>query len=234
MEEKKKISLSTFFLILAIIVILAMGYFIYNEKINTTEKIADLNNQINNLESTVNSLQETNNNISGEGIAKDLDEPSTSKQDILSESNAQNLLAEKFETLARFYRNTDSNFEKSSEKYNGFYKVTNYDEVLNKEFSKKGKDTFKSNLPALIFFENGNAYFYEGVGGFSSYDCVENIENIIIKADKISAIVKTKHTGITGDFEGYRESQFVLVKSGAEWLIEEFDVKTLDFLTNNT
>ena len=62
MEEKNdtKISLSTFFLIIAIIVIIIMAYFIYkfyNEKTIETEKVSNLNNQVSSLESTVNQLQ---------------------------------------------------------------------------------------------------------------------------------------------------------------------------------
>lgn len=69
MDEKKpvKINLSTFFLVLAIIVIIVMGYFIYKlntEKTVETEKNANLNNEVSNLQSTVNSLNEKINNIS--------------------------------------------------------------------------------------------------------------------------------------------------------------------------
>lgn len=62
MNEKKsvKISLSTFFLIIAIIVIIIMGviiYGFYNAKIEKTEEISKLNNQIETLQSTINQLQ---------------------------------------------------------------------------------------------------------------------------------------------------------------------------------
>ena len=69
MDEKKpiKISLSTFFLILAVIVILVMGYFmykLYNEKTIATQEIGDLNNEINTLEKTVNDFQQKMDSIS--------------------------------------------------------------------------------------------------------------------------------------------------------------------------
>lgn len=69
MDEKKsvKISLSTFFLVLAIIVIIIMGYFIYklnNEKTVETEKVANLNNEVSSLQGTVNQLQGKIDNIS--------------------------------------------------------------------------------------------------------------------------------------------------------------------------
>ena len=58
MEEKKvtKISLSTFFLILAIIAIIVMGIFmykLYNEKTEETKKSNELQTQVNSLNETV-------------------------------------------------------------------------------------------------------------------------------------------------------------------------------------
>lgn len=62
MEEKNvaKISLSTLFLILAIIVIVIMGVFIYklnNDKIAEVQKSTELQAQVNNLNETVSQLQ---------------------------------------------------------------------------------------------------------------------------------------------------------------------------------
>ena len=69
MEEKNvtKISLSTFFLILAIIAIIVMGIFIYklnNDKTAEIQKSTELQSQVNSLNSTVNDLQGKINNIS--------------------------------------------------------------------------------------------------------------------------------------------------------------------------
>jgi len=68
MEEKKtiKISLSTFFLILAIIAICVMGYFIYklnDDKTKATEQVSELNNQVAKLENSMDNLQEKANKI---------------------------------------------------------------------------------------------------------------------------------------------------------------------------
>lgn len=70
MGEKKviKISLSTFFLLLAIIIIGVMGYFIYrlnDEKTKVMEKVSELNNKISSLESAKNetsNIEKTNTN----------------------------------------------------------------------------------------------------------------------------------------------------------------------------
>lgn len=69
MEEKKvtKISLSTFFLILALIVIVVMAIFIYkfyNEKTEANEKSAELQTQVTSLNGTVSDLQRKIDNIS--------------------------------------------------------------------------------------------------------------------------------------------------------------------------
>lgn len=69
MEEKKvtKISLSTFFLILAIIAIVVMGIFIYklnNDKTAEIQKSTELQAQVNSLNGTVSDLQGKINSIS--------------------------------------------------------------------------------------------------------------------------------------------------------------------------
>ncbi len=65
--EKKKSSLSTFLLFLAIVIIIALGCYIYKlyyEKTIAYEKIADLNSQIDSMKNNVDELQGTINNIS--------------------------------------------------------------------------------------------------------------------------------------------------------------------------
>lgn len=66
MEEKKsiKISLSTFFLILALIVLVIMGIFIfklYNEKTEEKQKSTELQAQVDNLNGKINEIKETIN-----------------------------------------------------------------------------------------------------------------------------------------------------------------------------
>lgn len=59
MEEKKslKISLSTFLLFLALIVIIAMAYYIYTEKVHYNKEIADLEANAINMQNTIDNLQ---------------------------------------------------------------------------------------------------------------------------------------------------------------------------------
>lgn len=92
MEEKNvaKISLSTLFLIIAIIVIIIMGVFIYklnNDKVSANKEIANLNNQIKSLESTVSNLQGTIDNISNtiNTSKNNADTTSSNKYDTITE-----------------------------------------------------------------------------------------------------------------------------------------------------
>lgn len=71
MEEKNvtKVSLSTFFLVLAIIAIVVMGIFIYklnNDKITEIQKSTELQAQVNNLNEKVQNLNIEKNNIKEE------------------------------------------------------------------------------------------------------------------------------------------------------------------------
>ena len=66
-KEPLKISLSTFFLIIAIIVIIVMGFFMFkinNEKMEETKKASDLQTQVSTLNNEVTTLQDKINTIS--------------------------------------------------------------------------------------------------------------------------------------------------------------------------
>ena len=65
MEEKKptKVSLSTFFLLIAIIAMVVMGVFIYkfnDDKNKANNEVADLKNQVSNLQNKINTLENQN------------------------------------------------------------------------------------------------------------------------------------------------------------------------------
>ena len=98
MEEKKvtKISLSTFFLILAIIAICVMGYFIYklnDDKTKATEKVSELNNQVAKLENSMDNLQERVNKISdnNDNTKLDNEKPEESKSNSVAVTEKQTL-----------------------------------------------------------------------------------------------------------------------------------------------
>ena len=68
MEEKKQLRLNiiTVFLIIAILVIMLMGYAIYklsDAKLQSEEKVSTLENQTNELQATIDSIRSQLNNI---------------------------------------------------------------------------------------------------------------------------------------------------------------------------
>ena len=96
MEEKNatKISLSTFFLILAIIAIIVMGIFIYklnNDKTAEIKKSTGLQAQVNSLNGTISELQGKIDNIS-----KTINSTNNENE---TTTNNNNIITDKEETL---------------------------------------------------------------------------------------------------------------------------------------
>lgn len=99
MEEKKtiKISLSTLFLIIAIIVIIVMGIFcysMYNQKIEVEEQMNILNSKVNNIE-TDSQEPSNNSNISATNNIN-----SSNQEDNLTEEEAQEIFEKVTENKA--------------------------------------------------------------------------------------------------------------------------------------
>ena len=99
MEEKrvKKISISTFFLILAIIVIIVMGVFIYklnNDKLIEIQKATELQSKVNSLNGTVSDLQGKIDNISktinSNNSTNTENKTNTSNNSIIKDNTANN------------------------------------------------------------------------------------------------------------------------------------------------
>ena len=99
MEEKNatKISLSTFFLILAIIAMIVMGIFIYklnNDKTTEIQKSTELQAQVNSLNGTVSDLQGKIDNISktinSNNSTNTENKTNTSNNSIIKDNTANN------------------------------------------------------------------------------------------------------------------------------------------------
>lgn len=123
MEEKKSkgISVSAFFLIIAIIVIIAMGYFIYkfyNDKITETKRADELQVKVDSLDGTVSELQGKINSLS---------------EDINSNSSNENTISTKKEETNLGVQNADYSEEKQTT-YKDFSKEIidnlNSDEII--------------------------------------------------------------------------------------------------------
>ena len=237
MGEKKatNISLSTFLLIIAIIIIIVMGgaiYKLYNDKKAETKRAEELQTKTNELTTQVNSQKEDISELQGkidkvsETVRSNISNTNnSSKETTLSESEALTILKSKFDIIEKIYLSPDK-----------YFKVTAGDEI--KDFDttilKYGTDNWlkevKNNLPMCVRLENGKYYFLEG-GGAREYVGFDKFENIKVTNSTITATLKTKQSTFNGNdwvSANDKSSEFILVKNGNEWLIDKMNSSDLN------
>ena len=181
MEEKKaiKISLSTFFLIIAIITIIVMGIFIYklnNDKIAEIQKSTELQSQVNSLNGTLSDLQGKINNIS-ETINSSENATNTdatsSKNKTLEEANVTNnvnktgLIGETTYEIGKSAINHLDGFDVILEDSKVYFKLTNKEKIksysitdstINRVENKKEEITsFNGKVKKVYFYQVGQA-----------------------------------------------------------------------------
>ena len=149
MEEKKytKISLSTFFLILAIITIVIMGGIIYkinNDKISEINKSSELQTKVINLETQANESQEKINNLS-----QTINSYNTNTTNNESKTYA-------FSNVAGEYQGTSNDNEENADRHytlylfeNGTFLYENYIDILT---GKIGNYTIVDNTIILNYW----------------------------------------------------------------------------------
>lgn len=182
MEEKKviKISLSTFFLILAIIVII-MGVFIYklyNEKSIDTKKTTELQAKVDNLNGTLSELQEKNDNISN-----------TLNSNTINTDNATN-------TINSTNNNLSTN--SSSSKYSEITKTLTNNDLLsvtdavnnNGTYTLKGKiitvDTSKEQVTEYPFYKDTGEY--KQITVLSNTKCIYSVDSYEETTDTVENV----------------------------------------------
>ena len=213
MEEKKftKISLSIFFLILAIIAIIVIGIFIY--KIYNGKTI-ELQAQVNSSNETVSDLQGKTNSISetfnSNGLIENTTTSNTSNNNstTFTDEQVKTTLSNYLELLA--HANCDTLLENLTEKGKLNYNPSK-DTILNDEsvittikfsdyknamLNYVSESEFEKNWTSAQYFsENSNGYLtkFQGGGGLRLYTI-----NSITKTDNLTYSAKT--TSIVEDF----------------------------------
>lgn len=226
MEEKKvtKISLPTFFLILAIIAIIIMGVFMYklnNDKIEEIQKSTELQAQVNNLNGTIIDLQGKINTISETINSNNSNENNTitnnADNEFSSQSNSMENTSIKFsEKEIKDVLQMCLNLE--SAKTNGLMTIVetlglnkNYDYSNENEANKSGfiKTAIKfSNFKEAMLkymteecYQNQWGDYFENEDG---YLCYANVGTTGI-GYKVNTIKKTENgyiANVTGTSEG--------------------------------
>lgn len=158
MEEKQvtKISLSTFIIIIAIIIIAVMGYFIYklyNDKEMANNQIASLNNQINKLENINNDLQKSQEtNI----VSTEAQKTNVSKEEKDEEDAIEYVMIEVQDTEAQ-------GLEYKSKKIEDKEEIEDLMEIIDSA-KLYDKENFISDIgdcppTVTVFLSNGESYY---------------------------------------------------------------------------
>ncbi len=178
MEEKKsiKISLATFFLIIAIILIVVMAYFtykFYNDKKVATEKVSTLNNQISNLEKEINILKEDNaittssNSEENVNVEKQTNNSSTTSNNNNAESKYKELTEDAYKKLSN---NEYFIIQSVNQSDNGKITLKGriYEDVELGSISKDEYNSLKSSGKITLFGEEFTLGEYEAyIPGYS-------------------------------------------------------------------
>lgn len=197
MAEKKsiKISLSTLFLIFAIIAIVIMGYFlyrVYSEKTTATEEVTNLNNQVNSLESEVNSLQGTIDNISNtinsgtnNTTSKEASEFSNAEikkclQEYLElvgiKEGAPSALLQKLNLLS----DSDISYANDNTTSDGYIKTNiQYSKYKEAMMNYMTEEWFNTRFTNGFKDQNGVLYYFNGGATRMEFE----VENITVKGD---------------------------------------------------
>lgn len=154
-NETKKISLSTFLLILAVIIIAIMGVFIFklnNEKNIEIQKTTELQAQLNNLSSTVSNLQNKINTIS--------------TQTTTSNSSTQKEAPTSSDNISSNINLNDTKYEISiKDEVYAIIKATKDGKTITKEFEMGGAiaETGTMTLPTIgtvaLVADTGGEYY---------------------------------------------------------------------------
>ncbi len=153
MKEKKtlKIILSTFLLILAIIIITIMGLFIYklnNEKTKEIEKSMELQSQINNLNATISDLQEKINVIEN----TESNYTTNFNNSVFKELGEGNSIS--IELTGIDYNNTCTGYVTVNNKHEAYIYLSNFSEFSSAGDLKKIAD----NVVNVWYCEEGQTY----------------------------------------------------------------------------
>ena len=218
--EEKKISLLTFLLIFALIVIIAMGIFtykLYNEKIESTKEADNLKIQVNSLTQTVNNLQGKIDNISATINSNNSTNTVNTNSTPFSEEQVKTTLSNYLELRAHLNCNAlienltkkgvlNYDYSKNVDSNDGRY-ITNvkYSEYRNAMLKYVSKNEFERNWDSYYSEDsNGNLIQPNGGGGLAVYT-IKGITKIN------DSTYSAKTTSVVDDTDFFKEDNFTFV-----------------------
>ena len=215
MEEKnvKKISLSTVFLILAIITIIVMGVLIFklnNDKTAAIQKSTELQSKVNNLNETMNNLQEENtlqqteevNNLSEiDTLTENYIDKSTSKDNSNKETNSTK------NTSTEEVKSTSSSIYSVINKYNSKEYIVDKTKISNYASTMK----WKTYVAPGIKFNYPEEFELEEIGGDKRWN----------RQGEVSTTLTGMAIGINKDTNKIIESSLLINIYEPEFIKEE-------------
>lgn len=210
MEKRKiiKISLSTFFLIIAIIALLIMGFFVY--KLNNEKTVAL--KQINTLESKSADVENSRNAID------DKTDDNTSESKSANVESSRNTIDDKTDKKLDTQNSLTSDTTNNAETYtyenmSGYF---TFDEKIPVDY---GTYTSDSEACKFLYLYKNGVYFYEGgLGNTNYWEC----GNYIIKDDNI--ILHSWFGESTyGDGKGLYLNEYISLLNGYKFNINSLD-----------
>lgn len=201
MEEKKsiKVSLSTVFLILAIIAIIVMACYIYLDKTNSNKEIAELEANAVNMQNTINDLQgkinSISNTINSDKVSDDKNNNSSSNQylDITKELNENELFK-----VTKAIDNNDGTFTLMGKLYRPYIiSESELNEILN-------NGTLEHNNTKLII-KNGEKQGTYDLCPEQYKDAVWYTLELIENSKNYKMVSNTEYPEVWKETEDYRQ-----------------------------
>ena len=216
MEEKKKISVSTILLILAIIAMAVMGVFMYKlnkDKAAEIQKSTKLQSEVSSLNETVKDLQGKIDTISKTISSlndSSVDEEELSEENIKTQFKIAWSIFQNSYDVFKYDENDSIDLPVEGQLYTWkYYKITNYDQIVNKYISS----SYSNLLDDMEMVISDNNYYYiMDSAQENPLNKIDEVKNIEKSDDKISCIVTV---------EGHNY-EFELVNENGIWKIGKF------------
>lgn len=148
---------------------------------------------------------------------------------VMTQDEALKILKGKYNLARGIYLGTNIFEYKNSGEYieiagKKAYKITNYNQVMNDNFTENRKVEFEGDPNSPVAIIDGVPYKREVEEVENTYQDVE-FKDVKIEEDKITAIAVSKHSKLDDEVT-YLENEFVIVKVEGLWLVDKYkDVK---------
>ncbi len=232
-NNEGKINILMLLVLILLIIIIVMGIFMYKlsiEKKDGSEKVTELEAEVETLNNTISDLQGKIDIISETINPKSTNEDNKTNTNV--DELSEDYIKTEFEIAWKIYKesiaifkydyNTSIDLPVEGQNYTWkYYKITNYNEIVDKYISSR-VNNLVDNIDTVIS-KNGEYYLMDSTDG-TPLNQIDEIKNLEKTSDKISCVVRV-HSGNTieaGDKGTEENYEFELVKENNAWKVSKF------------